>query len=306
MTFFIKAAEVWLPDISGNHLVLGSAFYGDLPDGEPLQAFQSASESVQFAVDEGLPGRTWAERRPLIWTDLGIPHFKRKEIAEIAGLACGISIPVYAGEFLMGVVVVFCAVADEAAGVLEIWHNRDADDNELRLTDGYYGKFEKFEFISRRLTIMRGRGLPGQAWSQRAPTIMTDLGATNSFLRSTNAAQCGISTGLAIPFCFTKRNVQVVTVLSTESTPAARRFEIWRPDEARRYLLFSEGYCSEGSDLETRYRGAAYDRGEGNLGQVWLYGRPLVKPSKENDGGGVVYIPFVAEGLLNAVVCLVF
>lgn len=303
MTYFIKAAEVWEPELGGQTLALSSAHYGDFQVGD-FSEFREASQWLRFSIDEGLPGKTWAQRRPLIWTDLSIAHFKRKELAEIAGLVCGMSIPVFAGEFLMAVVVLFFADGNQESSAVEVWQNRDYYDNELQLNGGYYGNLEKFEWVSQRLTILRGHGLPGTAWKMGGPTIMTNLGESGSFLRASHARECGLTTGLAIPFCYTERDVQVVTFLSSLETPVARRFEVWRPDAAHRYMLFSNGFCSEQSDLKARYRGIGYARGESFTGKVWLTGRPLVDSIDDSERG--IFIPFIVNGTLQAVICFVF
>jgi len=189
---------------------------------------------------------------------------------------------------------------------VEVWRNRDFYDNELHLLDGYYGNLERFEYISRRLTLMRGRGLPGTAWTQQYPVIMTHLAESNSFIRARNAAEHHLNTGLAIPFTYTNRDIQVVTFLSTESTPVADRVEVWRPDEAHRYLLFDQGCSATGDQLMGVYRGQAFDRGESALGKVWLNGRPLVEKSDESETGGAVYIPCLDQGFLKAIVRFVF
>ena len=305
MTYFIKAAEVWLLDQSGDFLVLGSSYYGE-PEAPATQEFRDASQAMRFAVTEGLPGQTWAARRPLIWKDLNTGHFRRKELAAQANLVCGLSIPVFAGEFLLGVVVLFCGARDNVSGVVEVWRNRDFYDNELHLLDGYYGHLEKFEYLSRHLTLMRGRGLPGLAWSQGGPVIMTNLAESNSFLRARNAAECNLTSGLAIPFFYTQRDIQVVAFLSTDITPAAARFEVWRPDQAGRYLLFDQGCSANGEDLKAVYRSKAYDRGESALGRVWLNGRPLVEKARDGEQGASVYIPCVDGGFLKAIVRLEF
>ncbi len=108
--------------------------------------------------------------------------------------------------------------------------------------DGYYGHLKKFEYTSRHLTIMRGRGLPGAAWQQARPLVMPDLSDSGSFLRARNAIASGLTVGFAIPFFYTDRDVQVVALLSSEVTPATQRFEVWCPDESHRYLLFSYGF----------------------------------------------------------------
>ncbi|MFV8816923.1 hypothetical protein [Haliea sp. E17] len=301
MAYLAKAAEVWVPDLSGRALVLSSAYFGS-EYATSLEEFRSASESMQFAINEGLPGITWAARRPLIWTDLSIMHFKRKELLPDTGLECALSIPVFAGEFLLSVMVIYFAASDQVSGAVEVWHNRDYYDQELRLMDGYYGELEKLEFVSHRLSIMHGRGLPGTAWLRESPVIMDDLANSSSFLRARNAAEYGITTGLAIPFFYTNRDVQVVALLSTDATPVVRRFEVWCPDEARRYLLFSDGYCADGTDLKAEYRGIGYARNESTIGRVWLNGRPVAESSATLGGTGCIYFPFVIDGVLKAVV----
>lgn len=301
MAYFIRAAEVWLLDSGGRHLELGCAHYGELHE-EVAEVFHHTSKNMRFAANEGMPGITWAMRRPLIWTDLSSNHFKRKELVVEAGLVCGLSIPVFAGEFLLGVVLLFCGDREDVTGVVEVWHNRDYYDTELHLLDGYYGKLERFEYISRRLTLMRGRGLPGSAWSSASPIIMQDLAEDSSFLRARNAAECQLKTGLAIPCFYTDRDVQIITFLSTDASPIASRFEIWRPDSTRRYLLFSKGWCAKGSNLYAQYRSDAYDRGESMLGQVWLNGRPLIEQSQQGEGRVWICIPIIIRGDLQAVV----
>jgi len=300
MSLFIRAAEVWQPDKSGHFLVLTSSHYGE------LAAFRDASQSMGFAYGEGLPGRTWAERRPLIWTDLDSEHFRRSDEAKRAGFACGLSIPVFAGDFLLGILVLFCGSDPELSGAVEVWHNPYQSNHELKLADGYYGNLERFDWISRRLTMLRARGLPGRAWDLNMPVLMHDLPNSNSFLRARNAAECGITSGLAIPFSYTGDEVQIVNFLSTISTPIAHRFEIWQPDIDNRYLLFKTGFSANGSDLEARYKDSESIRGQGALGEVWLSGRPLVELSDPVAGERTAYLPYIINGKLHSVISLVF
>ncbi len=301
MPYLMKAAEVWQPDLSGRTLVLGSAHFSGQDD-EGLQAFGCASRSMQFGIDEGLPGITWAVRRPMIWTDLNTGLFKRHALAESAGLDCGLSIPVFAGEFLLAVVVLFFTADAETSGAVEVWRNRDYYDKELSLSDGFYGHLSELDTVSRGLSIGYGRGLPGAAWLKESPMIMNDLAKSESFLRSRDVAGNGISTGLAIPFFYTHRDIQVVTLLSAANTSVARRFEVWCPDESHRYLLFSDGYCAEGGDLKAEHRGIGYARGESVIGEVWLTGLPQAGPLEQPGGTGFICIPFVIDGVLKAVV----
>lgn len=300
MKQFVKAIEVWVPS-SKNNLVLelGSAYYGELSD------FKHRSETMSFAYDQGLPGKTWATGRPIVLTDLSNDYFQRSEIAEQAYIDCGISLPIFSGDFLQAVVVLFCGGGENVVGATEIWHNADGNENELKLVDGYYGELENFEWISRRLTIMRGRGLPGKAWDAGKPIIIDDISLSNSFMRANHAAEVGITTGLAIPFSYPESEVQILTLLSAKGTPIARRFEIWVPNEDCTALHFDSGHCYVETDLALKYANRGISKGEGPIGESWLSGRPLVADISPNEGDAMIVLPNIKDCRLNSIVCLV-
>ncbi len=54
---FIEVSEVWVPE--SDRLVLAAGTYGS------LENFASVSGSENFAKGEGLPGKAWAEARPI-------------------------------------------------------------------------------------------------------------------------------------------------------------------------------------------------------------------------------------------------
>jgi hypothetical protein len=294
---FIQAIEIWVPGTDSHDLVLASASYGD------LEAFKTTSETMCFAYDEGLPGKTWSTRQPIVLTDFSKSYFQRAEAAERARIECGLSFPVFCGDFLQAVVVLFCGGGANVVGAMEVWHN--TTDSELELVDGYYGEMERFEWVSRRLSIMKGRGLPGSAWEKCKPVIIDDLGNSNSFLRASNAAKVGITTGLAIPYFNMGSDVQVLVFLSAKGTPIARRFEIWLPDADNHTLHFDAGQCIAGRDLPAKYAGARIKKGEGLLGQCWLTGRPTVAPIDDEDGDVIIVLPVIDQGALNSIVSLV-
>lgn len=294
---FIKAAEVWLPDKNGLFLSLGSSYYG-----KGQQALASASRNLVFGFNEGMPGQTWAKKRPLMWTDLLTEEFLRSQFAAQADISCGISIPIYSGDFLLAVLILFCGRSDEVSGAVEIWNNPRPGTYELRLVDGYYGDLEKFEFISRRLTIMKGHGLPGTAWESMHPIVIEDLGHSNTFIRSRNAQECGITTGLAIPLQFPCSSVHIISFLSANGTPIAKRFEVWIPNEDKTKLTFLSGSAVNHEDLSERYREVEFSQGSGALGEVWLSGRPLILREKHE---AHILIPTIQMGKLTSIVNLV-
>lgn len=298
MEQFVRAIEIWVPGKNGLVLELGSAYYGDLVD------LKSTSEVMSFAYDEGLPGKTWSTGLPIVLTDFESGYFQRTDIVKKTDIVCGISLPIYCGEFLQAVVVLFCGGGQGVAGAMEVWHNANGSNNELKLLDGYYGVLDKFEWISRRLSILKGRGLPGIAWDQGRPIIINDLGHSTSFLRASHAADVGITTGLAIPFSSHKSDIQVLTLLSMKGTPIAKRFEIWMMDDVDNILKYDSGECYLGTDLGKKYAGQGIKKGEGPLGEAWLTGRPLVVTINPEEGNVIVVLPVSKNGELKSMVCL--
>lgn len=302
MQRLIKAAEVWQPDADGRFLSLSSHYYGAFSD------FESISKSIKFDFGEGLPGQTWLEGRPLVWSDLENDLFKRSAAARQADILCGLSIPIFVSDFLMAIVVLFFGHSEHDAGAVEVWSNQEGD-SELNLADGYYGDLERFEWMSRRLSIMRGRGLPGQAWAQRSPVIMKDLGQSSSFLRARKALEAGITTGLAIPFFDRNDQTQILTFLSARGTPIARRFEIWDVDPSQNALVFTDGYCPDETDLIALHHNQRFEAGTPILGSVLRTGRPFISEQIESvapdvASGHLVAIPVIIENRLNSVVTL--
>ncbi|MCY0966489.1 GAF domain-containing protein [Parathalassolituus penaei] len=297
MKAFVKAAEVWTPDATGNRLRLATSYYGDLGD------FEAISKTMSFGYGEGLPGGAWQQRRPLVWNDLKNDQFKRRNFISDTGIESGIAIPIFSGEFLLAVAVLFCGRSGEVMGAVEVWYNNTINPrNELRVTDGYYGDLQHFDYISRKLTIAKGRGLPGQAWEKGRPLIMTDIGNNDAFLRSQDAAEAGICTGIALPYSILADETQVVTFLSAMGAPIAREFEIWIPDSANMSLRFESGFSVDRRNLAAEYDGVRYIRGEGDHGKVWITGHPQIITSPHHPRSVFLYLPVISLGQLTAVV----
>ena len=97
MKTFIRVVELRVPDRTRTRLEYG----GGLCSNE-YSEFRALSEDTLFAYNEGLPGKAWASGHPIILTEFSGTYFKRKDEAKEAGLTCGVALPVFAGEFLMG------------------------------------------------------------------------------------------------------------------------------------------------------------------------------------------------------------
>lgn len=133
MNTFIRATEVWVPRSDGTALELGAGLYGT------ATRFGALSHGVHFAFGEGLPGKAWQEGRPIILRRFEGSYFMRTDATHAEGLTSGIALPVFSGDFLTAVLVIFCGDDAAHAGVIELWHNQPPS-ADMTLADGYHGR----------------------------------------------------------------------------------------------------------------------------------------------------------------------
>lgn len=234
---FVRATEVWTLDPSTNRLTLASASHGS------MTGFAQVSDQESFGMGEGLPGRAWQSRAPVMLKGLRGSYFRRTEAAEREGLTVGLAIPVFSHrDELMGVVVFLCGDDAEHVGAIELWHGGDESGDTMGLVDGYFGTAAHFEWISKRTRFPKGMGLPGQVWASGRPQLMHDLGNSRRFIRSESAGKAGLTFGLAFPVTSQASGTTVLALLSARGTPIARRFEIWSVLD-RRWMKFRDGVC---------------------------------------------------------------
>src|SRR5260221_7893246 len=113
MKTFVRVVELWTPDASGSLLEFGGGLYPDAP------RFGAASRTMCFGRGEGLPGRAWEAGRPIVLKQFEGSYFRRTRLALAEGLSCGIALPVYAGDALRAVLLLFCGDDAEHAGAVE-------------------------------------------------------------------------------------------------------------------------------------------------------------------------------------------
>lgn len=267
---FIEVNEVWRPE--GDRLVQAGGNYGDLAD------FEAASGRTSFAKGEGLPGKAWAEGRPVVLKEFDGSYFLRTDAAKEAGLTAAVAIPVFAEDELKAVLVVLCSDDDVRTGAIEIWSEKD---EYLMLDDGYYGAAKHFEWVSQHTHFPRGQGLPGGVWSSETPILMRDLGSGYRFIRAESAGKAGLTTGLGLPVPVPGDQTYVLTLLSARGTPIAHRFEIWDARSARvgseHVAELIDGICERDGKLwneDNPRRTAAW---QGPIGQVLGTGLPIAQ-----------------------------
>jgi hypothetical protein len=297
MKHFIKATEIWELNSDKTELVLSKGIY------ENIKEFEEKSHDMSFKYNDGLPGKAWASKHPIILNKLDGTFFKRTELANKINITAAIAMPIFAGEYLQSVVVFLCGDSGEQSGAIELWHASVDRLNEMALVEGYYGSMEEFEWISRNIKIMKSQGLPGTVWKTKMPLIMKNLGESATFMRASKAVKAGITTALAIPAWIDEKDGYVMTFLSGKNTPIARRFEIWLPQKDK--LVFSDGYSIGDIDLDETHKETSYEKNQSILGRVWESGHPILssKSDMSNAPGeydGVLVLPVLENGFFKA------
>ena len=313
MNTFIRASEVWVPSADRTMLEFGGGLYGK------ATRFGALSRNLCFGRGEGLPGQAWEQGRPLVLRTYDNSYFRRTAAAHADGITCGNAVPIYAGDFLTSVLVIFCGDDAAHAGAIELWRNDPAVSPDMTLDDGCYGTTaDTFEFLSRRTSFRRGSGLPGLAWQSGLPVFFEDLGKGARFLRADAAQKVGINRGFAIPCPIRGDENYVLAFLSALNTPIARRFEIWKPDPGRERLRLDGGFCEAGGLLAAVPEHLGLDRGQGTIGRVFLTGVPGVSGNAASEPGGwgaaaaelgletMLAVPVIQEGRLVAAVAWYF
>ncbi|MFM9916313.1 MAG: GAF domain-containing protein [Rhizobacter sp.] len=312
MNTFIRVVEVWVPGNDRTYLEYGAGLYGK------ASRFGVASQTRRFELGEGLPGHAWKQRQPIVLKQFEGSYFQRTPAAQAEGLTCGIALPIFAGDFLLAVLVMFCGDDDAHAGAIEIWHNDPAQGADMTMIDGHYGSMsDAFELISRSVSFRRGNGLPGVAWELDGPVFMEDLGKSDRFLRADTALKVGINRGFAFPCATPGSEHFVMAFPSALGTPIARRCEFWEPDATTPGLRCSGGFCEVDGRVD-----AAPERwlepGKGTIGKLMLSGVPAVTEHAAAEPAGIgamanrvgltslLAIPILSDARLTAVVALYF
>jgi hypothetical protein len=310
---FIRVVEVWVPGNDRSTLEFSAGLYGN------AKRFGALSRQMCFGLGEGLPGEAWAAGRPIVLKQFEGSAFKRTQAARAEGLTCGIALPVFAGDILTSVLVIFCGDDEAHAGAIELWANEPATSKDMLLSDGYYGTTaDAFEFISRRTAFRKGTGLPGAAWESGLPVFQEDLGKGERFLRADSAVKVGINRGFAIPCATRGTSSYVMAFLSAMATPIVRRFETWLPDAEGERLYRIGGFCEATGTVGEGGGSHFIERGQGTLGRAMFTGVPAVGESAASEPGlvgeaagaaaldAVVALPVLQGGRIQAVVAWYF
>lgn len=291
---FIRATEIWLPTDDGSRIYLEGGLYSS------LDYFAAISRGMSLAHGEGLPGRAWQARRPIVLDALGSSYFTRKDAALTEGLACAVAIPSFDGDRLTSLVMFFCGDERFGVGALELWSLAECGER-LALIEGYFGPARTFEQKSRQVRFAPGEGLPGRVWRSGAPEVLCDVTQGTRFVRKAAALEAGISRAVGVPCEAADGKPWILTFLSARGSPIVGRFEHWRFDAGQGGLRFVDGYCESGADLGRDYADAVLGATGGVYARACRKGIPLIDEDLATDTAHPVALSAVSAGLRSMV-----
>ncbi len=178
-----------------------------------------------------------AERAILASLETGLPTIKQSIEGEADAVA--MCVPIYRAQEIASVIVWVGNASDETVGVMEIWQPISEFD-DLNLTQGYYGPLDRFQNVSSFVRFEKGMGLPGQVWRNLSFVIHDNLPSHPGFLRAAGASAESLQVAVGIPV-FGEDFLATAVLISSDSAPIARGYEVWRCAEDH-LLLESRAY----------------------------------------------------------------
>ncbi|MEM1026780.1 MAG: hypothetical protein AAGJ38_01720 [Planctomycetota bacterium] len=215
------AAEVWRVSEDESQATLLEGVYGD------CEALRLSAGNQTLAAGEGLAGAALARKVPVLLDRLDSESFERCEEAASGGVVAAVALPVFDEAKLTSVAVVMFRGAPEMVGAVELWAGRRGR-FELGLTEAHYAGLDRFGKVSRHVNFPMGSGLPGLVWQTAMPRVMSGLGQSREFLRSSGAETSGLTDGFGYPVIHRNELKAVMLWLSSGGSPLARLHEVWQ------------------------------------------------------------------------------
>ncbi|MDP2901899.1 MAG: GAF domain-containing protein [Methylovulum sp.] len=158
--------------------------------------------------------------------------------------------------------------------VTEIWIP-DKERTQLEFGSGLYGALTGFKSASEQQHFAYNEGLPGKAWAQGCPVVLTEF-EHSYFKRTVAAKQAGLTCGIAIPIFSGDFLLAVVMFLCGDDEEHAGAIEVWGNANTTESLGVMEGYYGTLHHFETLSRQINLAKGQGIPGQVWQSGMPVL------------------------------
>jgi len=238
---------------------------------------------------------------------------------EVASDASGghdvaLGIPFFRSRRLDSILVLRCSSPNCRGACVEVWE--PSRQGELAHAEGYYGSLGTFELSSRLSRFLRGVGLPGIAWDRGRGYLLPDVRSAPTFRRAELARQSDLALGLALPVFPAAELSQVVTLITSVTTPLASAVELWIPDAGHRLWLDEAAYVPEFERLLRNVKSTCFMSGEGVVGRAYESRRPVLWSRHQRDAraidpealrmnsSSVVAIPSVVADEVRSVVVL--
>ena len=258
----VQYIELWNAVADGQSLTLQSQtrFRGNMVDSE------SPDRSVR--IGEGIAGMALNQRHAIVLQESPSDLLQRIGAKNGLELSALIAYPIMKGSDVLSVVVFgICS----GPGAVEIWSRDDRD--ELSVSSGYYSGLKSFEFISRHVKFPKGAGLPGGVWKTGQPRLASDLSHNQRFMRSFDADETELNTGLGLPVGSSAGNSDsVLLLLSSNARPIAAGMEIWQPQNVANAAADTPHLTRTGSDWSGA--GCSPPSTDGLIAETWTAGRP--------------------------------
>jgi len=240
----VQYFEVWNLDDDGNSMSLQdyTRLRNDGVD-SGKHGVDSGKLGRRVRCGEGVAGMAWNQRNAIILQEAPSELLQRIGTQNGLQLTALIAYPILRGQEVLSVIVLGIS---EGPGAFEVWGRDDRD--ELSISASYYSRLKNLEFISRYVKFPKGAGLPGTVWKSGHPRLAPNLSSNPTFMRSWDADETHLSTGLCLPVGSAAGNSDsVLLLLSTSEKPIATGFEIWAP--------------KPDGELESQLQTVASDRG---------------------------------------------
>ncbi len=173
-----------------------------------------------------------------------------------------------------------------------------SDQTKLELGAGLYGQATGFAAISRPMSFARGEGLPGQAWREGRPVLLTQFEGSH-FQRIEVAHQAGLSGGLAVPVFLDDALKAVLVFYVGDDLGDAGAVELWHnvPRVTSDMTLVEGYYGRHAQAFEEVSRDTYLPRGTGLPGLTWQRDAAVFMPDIGQAGGFLRRIDAAAAGI---------
>lgn len=184
--------------------------------------------------------------------------------------------------------------------VTEIWIP-DKQRTQLEFGSGLYGALTDFKAASEQQHFAYDEGLPGKAWAEGHPVILTKF-EHSYFKRTAAAKQAGLTCGIAIPIFSGDFLLAVVMFLCGDDKDHAGAIEVWsNHGSTDNTLSVVDGYYGTLHHFEKLSRQISMPKGQGIPGQVWQSGMPALM---EDIGRPEIFVRGVEAQKAGITTCL--